>query len=225
MLQAVIKKSLMVCLPRVYEFLRRYRFEHFVLPKEFSNHLKRLSKNDIAIDIGANAGMVSAAIARRGARVIAFEPNSSAFAKLKTVVEKFPNIEAHNAAAGLTHRTIKLYLHKDTDALNGDLSQASSLLGNKPNVSEDIFEEATEIDFAAFLQSLKAPVALIKMDIEGYEIALLNHLLDTRVLDNVGRVYVETHERQFSELAAPTEALKARIKAAGYESKFFYDWH
>ena len=66
---------------------------------------------------------------------------------------------------------------------------------------------------------------MLKIDIEVFEIELINHLLDKNALNDVKKVYVETHEQKFTELAGPTEKLKVRIKAEGYENKFFYDWH
>jgi hypothetical protein len=99
------------------------------------------------------------------------------------------------------------------------------LLYNKPNVSNKIFEEIREINFSEFLQSLNLYVEFIKIDIEGYEIALINHMLDNNVLNNLGKIYLETHERKFDELIKPTQDLKARIKMEGYQAKFFYEWH
>lgn len=106
-----------------------------------------------------------------------------------------------------------------------DLSQASSLLKNKPNVSRHLFDEIQAIDFAKFILSLNTKIELIKIDIEGYEIELINFLLDKKVLGNVKKIYVETHEKKFKDLIKPTNLLKERIKAEGYKNKFSFDWH
>lgn len=195
------------------------------MPKKFVYHVRKLSKKDVVIDIGANVGMVSEILARRGARVISFEPNTLAFAKLKLVADKFRSIETYNVAVGTKNQKVKLYLHSDYNSSKNDLTQASSLLKEKPNVSHEIFEKIQEIDFAEFLKSLNTRIELIKIDIKGYEIELLNHLLDTCSLDNVGKVYVETHERKFTDLSVPTETLKARVISEGYQDKFFWQWH
>jgi FkbM family methyltransferase len=204
--------------------LRKFKYEKS-LPKEFISHLKKLDKFSIAIDIGANIGLVSEVIAKRGGRVIAFEPNKAAFEKLKLVALSYPNIEAMNEAAGVITRKVKLYHHKDIGKTSKDLSQASSLLNQKPNVSIENFEIVNEVDFSDFLDRLNEFVDLIKIDIEGYEIQLINYLLDKKKLQNVGVVYVELHDRKFKELIDSTNALKQRIKNEGYESKFFYNWH
>ena len=97
-------------------------------------------------------------------------------------------------------------------------------LSKKPNISTKIYEEVKQINFAKFLKSLKIKVELIKIDIEGYEIELINHLLDHNSLDNVKKIYLETHEEKIKELIIPTKKLKKRIKSLGLEEKFCFDW-
>ena len=70
----------------------------------------------------------------------------------------------------------KLYHHNNYNVLNEDLTQASSLKSGKENISEFNFEEVDEIDFSNFLFDINDQIELIKIDIEGYEIELINHL-------------------------------------------------
>ena len=224
-MKLLIKAVIQFFSPQLFNSIQRFNYERNILPTEFVEHMNRLTSNDLVIDVGANRGRVSECLALRGSKVISFEPNSNAFTKLLSISEKYQNIDAKNLAAGTKNRSVRLYLHKETARSGADLTQSSSLLSEKPNVSAGIFEEIQEIDFAEFLESLNSPVELIKIDIEGYEIELINHLIDRKVLDNVNRVYLETHERKFKALLASTEALKERVINEGYEEKFFFDWH
>ena len=187
--------------------------------------MKDLNSDHLVIDLGANRGRVSECLALRGAKVISFEPNEEAFARLLKISENYQNIYARNEAAGTKNQLARLYLHSETADSDVDLTQASSLLSDKPNVSRDQFYDIQEIDFSEFLQSLDSPVELIKIDIEGYEIELINHLLDNKALNNVGKIYLETHERKFKSLLEPTEKMKKRIVSEGLQEKFFFDWH
>ena len=55
--------------------------------------------------------------------------------------------------------------------------------------------------------TLPAPPALVKIDIEGAEVALLERLFDTGAIARMGRVFVESHEKQLPSLRARTFAL------------------
>jgi len=224
LIKRILKKILKRIFPEIFHSLKLNFYIKKNLPCEFVDHLNFLSKDHLVIDVGANIGMVSECLAKKGSKVISFEPNKKAYAKLTNVAKKFNNIDIKNVAAGIRNKTVKLYMHKESRLSIEDLTQASSLLSEKPNISSGIFEEVQEIDFAEYLKSLKSKVELIKIDIEGYEIQLINHLLDKGSLDNVKKIYLETHEKKFIQLVQPTIKLKQRIKLEGLEEKFCYDW-
>tara|TARA_B100000242_G_scaffold188731_1_gene135826 strand:- start:4932 stop:5606 length:675 start_codon:yes stop_codon:yes gene_type:complete len=224
-MKSFLKLILFRISPNFYDKLRLFYFERKVLPKPFLKHMSKLTSNDLVIDIGANIGLVSECLAIRGSKVISIEPNSKAFTELEKIAKKYNNIEAHNIAAGTKDRTTKLYLHNKSQNSEEDFTQSSSLLSKKPNVSKNYFEEIKEIDFAKFIDNLKSPIELIKIDIEGYEVKLLNHLLDKKVLKKIKKIYVETHEKNFQEIRKETLKLKKRVIKEGYEEKFYFEWH
>jgi FkbM family methyltransferase len=211
--------------PNLHHNLKLFYYKHKILPKEFLIHVSKLTKNHTVIDLGANVGLVSEVMARTNARVISFEPNLKAFSSLELIKKKYSNMHIHNTAAGTKKSIVKLFHHKDVKSSNNDFTQSSSLLNYKSNVSTEFYEEVEEIDFAAFIKSLNSEIEILKIDIEGYEIDLINHLLDQNVFGSVNKVYVETHTKKNKSLVNPTNNLKSRIKSEGLEDKFFFDWH
>ncbi|HKK97182.1 MAG TPA: FkbM family methyltransferase, partial [Marivita sp.] len=91
--------------------------------------------------------------------------------------------------------------------------QSSSLMAQKKNVDTSTAIDVTVIDFPAFLERLEGDVAVIKMDIEGAEVPLLEALFDHPVKSRIGHLFVETHESRIPDLRDRTDALRAR--AAG----------
>jgi hypothetical protein len=65
---------------------------------------------------------------------------------------------------------------------------------------------------------------LLKLDIEGAEIRVLNHLMDTGAIELVELTVVETHEDQIPSLIAQTNELRSRIQKSGYASRIRLDW-
>lgn len=174
-----------------------------------------LSEGDIAIDCGANVGDVSKKMLEKGARVYAFEPNPYAFKRLTERFKNNPNITCINKGVWYKEDTFPLYLHQNNDRNPEKLSVSSSILENKRNIDKSNFVEVDLIDLGKFLEELNAEVKLLKLDVEGAEIEVLNHLLDKNILGTIGQVLVETHETQMPELFEPTNAIRARIKDLG----------
>lgn len=176
---------------------------------------------DIIIDAGANVGDVTSRCARTGATVHAFEPNPLCYAILKDRFAGLRNVKVHHA--GVMDRRGSLYLstpkaHDNYDPV--DMTVAASFVV-KDDEAETVEVEC--VDLAEFIQSL-GRVALLKMDIEGAEIPVLNRLLDTRIIDRVEIAVVETHERLSPELAAATGKLRERIATSGLSDRIRLDW-
>ena len=122
--------------PKLYNLLKEKNLIRS-LPLDFLNELKLINTNSVCIDLGANIGEISSMMAKRGATVYAFEPNSAIYILLEEKYKSFPNIHLIKKAAGITNRSVNLYLHSDNHGENKtELSQASSLKSNKPNVSK-----------------------------------------------------------------------------------------
>lgn len=209
----------------IFRRLHQRKLINGVLTEEFCHHLRRLKVGDIVFDLGANVGHISEILARTGATCYSFEPNKKAYNRLSKAARRRKNIIALNSAAGTRNGEEKLYHHENSNDLDRDYSQASSLLVNKPNVSSDLFEVVSILNLAEFIVNNKLNVELMKVDIEGFEIDLINHLIDTGAIEHINKLYVETHEKKFTDLEEATLKLKERILLVGLNDRFSFEWH
>ena len=113
-------------------------------------------------------------------------------------------------------------MHEDFNLDKVLYSQSSSLIKQKNNLS-DSFILIKVINFAEWLKQFKK-IKFIKIDIEGYEVELLNHLINTKVLNRVDYIFVETHENKIVELRNEINQLKKKIKNSNLQTKFFWNW-
>jgi FkbM family methyltransferase len=186
-----------------------------------------ISEGDLVLDCGASVGDVSEVLAEMGAEVYAFEPNPVAFARLAERFENSSSVTCYQKAVSIENGSATFYPHESLvdDPTAIDTANGSSLLAFKSNVRTDHGYEVETIDLAAFIKGLGRPVRLLKIDIEGAEIEVVNRLIDEHALDNVAQVLVETHERKITELREATDALRKRIADEGLSKKVSLDWH
>lgn len=197
---------------RLRRFTRRHRTAE--ARKAFEAAVSRLGPDDICIDCGANLGLITTRLAETGATVHAFEPNPTAFQALSRALGKRQNVVLHNAALGIGNGTTRLYLSpKETDCLAS--SQHSSIVPFKRNIAHDKFIDVTKIDFVDFTRSLKRPVSVVKMDIEGAEVSILAAIFEQRLHEHIRLMFVETHEKQIPQLRSETMAMIRKSRNVG----------
>lgn len=206
----------------VISSLRRRFMERQVVSPAFRSALATLGPGDIALDCGANVGVYTDLMASTGASVHAFEPDPVAFGRLMTRMHGRSGVMLHNAAISSEDSSARLFFHHERESDPVTKSQSSSLLGDKPNVDDSAFVEVQTIDLSAFIQR-QGCVKLMKMDVEGAEIVVLNHLLDTKAAELVEQAFVELHDRKYPALVESSDALRSRITGSGLQ----YDltWH
>jgi FkbM family methyltransferase len=210
-------------LTRILKRMRDRLRPHSTMPVDEAERVFRqaageLGAEDIAIDCGANIGRYTEVVARSGARVYAFEPNPDAFAVLSRRMRRYPNVVCLNKAVAAKAGTVPLYLHEHAASDPLYWSTGASMLPNKGNVNKDTFVEVEALSFVDFLLSLSSPVALVKMDIEGAEVALLDRLLgQPRALAAIGWLFIETHDHKIPELRDGTKRLREQIRQRGLD--------
>lgn len=183
-----------------------------------------LSRGDVAIDCGANVGDVTAAFARTGAFVYAFEPNPDAYAVLHDRLAGVPNIELHHRAVLDQAGPTRLHLHVDAAEDPVGASVGSSVLPFKGNVDAERFVDVEAVDLAEFVLELGRPVKVVKIDVEGVECPIVHRLLDSGAIDRIGTVLVELHDRQIPELRDENDRLRERLVREGLTTRVLTDW-
>lgn len=176
---------------------------------------RALGPGSVAIDCGANVGVYTALMAERGATVYAFEPNPHAFAVLSERFAQRANVHCSDAAVSDRTGRAPLFLHRDSATEPLRSSTGSSLLATKPNVSPDRMVEVETIDLDAFVRGLGRRIALLKLDVEGVEIAILRRLLETGTVDLIDAVLVEMHDERIPSLLEEGRDLRAALAARG----------
>jgi FkbM family methyltransferase len=136
--------------------------------KERAFHKAFLRPGDVYVDIGANIGLFSLIAARRvgpGGRVYAIEPVSATFRQLQDNVRmnRFGNVIACQTALSEKPGQAEIYL--SSDGLDGFNSIA------KPHTENYSTEQiaVTTLDDFARQQGISGRIAMIKLDVEGWE--------------------------------------------------------
>lgn len=189
----------------------------------FAQACKALTADDIAIDCGANVGLYTVMMAESGAQVYAFEPNPIAFEALSQNTARFSNVRLFNAAASTQAGTIKLYMHKKAQQDPLLYSVSSSVIATKSNIDSASYQDVESVILADFIESLDGPVKLLKMDVEGAEIDLLNQILDRNLQSKIKQGFVEVHDRRVPSLKEPTKVLRERLNKEN-ASHITLDW-
>lgn len=164
-----------------------------------------LTNGDTLVDVGANIGTIAfagAAAVGASGRVIAIEPHPRTFACLleNGELNGFTNVRYCNRAVGASRGTVGFSNRPDDD-------QNRVLEGGTIRV------EATTLD--ALLEELGVvSVALLKIDVEGYE----KHVLQgaERALARTQCVLIETVERNLSSFGTSSGEILQMLRAHGF---------
>ena len=206
---------------------RRYsrKFNAFLALDEFERAIRHAA-GKTCIDLGANIGHYTQKMAQFASEVIAFEPDPWACAKLRTNLVKLANVRIENAAASTREGTVLLWRHSQFNDNPTKYSTSSSIIADKFDVvGHGQAIEVRQINFIGYLYDLDKDIGIIKIDIEGAELDLLEALLDRPdLLSRIDYVFAETHERQISDHAARVRDLRDRTAPLTHPY-FNLDWH
>jgi len=179
--------------------------------------VKRFLKNeDIFFDIGANVGIFSlcaSPLVGDGGKIFSFEPAEQTFNKLTENIDinKLKNVFANKLGfsdkTGIKKFNISL---EGFDAFNS-FGQPSK---GKDFLCQDVVTET--IDNFINVNQLKNRVALMKIDVEGWEIPVLDGAIKTLKENDAPVLMVEFAEKNI-QIGFTCQKLYDLIKSYGYE--------
>ena len=191
--------------------------------------LSMLRPGDVVFDCGANVGAVTGPLAETGATVHAFEPDPFAFEQLSRRVQGMDNVILHNAAVGVAAGSVRLMRAANfADNPMGGSVKSTVIAGGR-NIDER--DDATiSVQMIALPDLIRATaatageVAFLKMDIEGAELDLLEHMQAEGLFDLVRLTVAETHENKFRDLRPRFAALRDAVAAEHPVTRVNLDW-
>ena len=137
-------------------------------------------RHGVVVDLGANIGAFSSGMSERyGCACVAIEPNPECFARLAGM----PNVVPFNLAIADREGSMRFYVAEN--------SEASSFVRTSER-DREIEVRAVRLDEFARNHGF-ARIDLLKIDIEGAEVALFDSLPDAFFRD-VGQIAVEFHD-------------------------------
>lgn len=186
-----------------------------------------LRKGDLALDLGANMGVVTDILARTGADVVAFEPDPWAFAKLTERFADTPNVTLVNAAVGIGSGSVRLMRAQNFGDNPLGASVKSTILDGGRQIDAENAVDVPLVDFPTYLGeqlASRSEIAFIKMDIEGAELDILEALDAQGLFERIRVLVAETHERKFRDLRPRFRALRERFRDKYDQNRVSLDW-
>lgn len=186
-----------------------------------------LRPGDLAVDLGANMGVVTEQLAATGADVVAFEPDPQTFAKLQERFAGQANVTLVNAAVGVGSGTVRLMRANNFADNPEGASVKSTILDGGRRIDAENSVEVPLIDFPSWVRdqvAARGQIAFVKMDIEGAELDILERMDAEGLFANIRGLVAETHERKFKDLRDRFKALKAAIAEHEPSGKINLDW-
>lgn len=168
--------------------------------QSFDARVGALRPGDVVIDLGANIGEVTLRLAASGATVHAYEPDPETFARLALATGGLPNVRLFREAVADRAGTLRFFRAR-ADVLPDEVlrGQSASLLFMPRHSDAGDTVDVTAVPLTEALRRAQGDgrLRLIKMDIEGAELAILDALLPEGAADPAlpcEAIFVETHE-------------------------------
>lgn len=204
--------------------------------KLFFSAIEALGKGDLAIDCGANVGEFTLPMAKTGADVIAYEPDEQIFDLLKDALKGHPNATLHQAAVSTTSGTTRLIrspyfdVNPKRESLKSTILPEALTRDREGDLRGMDFENTLEVelvDLIALLQqetSARGHIALLKIDIEGAELNILERMEALDLFIDIAFTVVEMHGFRFPQTRDRIANIIGKISARYPANRVNFDW-
>ncbi|HEY6829711.1 MAG TPA: FkbM family methyltransferase [Gemmatimonadaceae bacterium] len=196
-------------LPAAWQPPVRFLYERArgLLEREMSLVASVVRRGDRVADVGANNGLYTHVLAKRGAFVEAFEPQPECVAVLRAYASRRPlrNVRVHPVALSATTGVAALHLPP------GSAASPSASLRATPGSDATLDVALESLDAFEFVD-----LRLMKIDVEGAELDVLRGAAETlrrcRPL-----LFVEIEQRHHRE---PITEVFQQVASLGYDGAF-----
>lgn len=204
--------------------------------KLFRAALESLKSGELAIDCGANIGEFTLPMAQTGADVIAFEPDPEIFKRLEAALNGQPNAELYAAAVSTQAGSVRLirspYFAEDmiAESLKSTILPEARTRNHNGRWREMDHENYVDVPMVNLIELLENQIAkrgqieLLKIDIEGAELDILEAMLAKNLFANIGLTVVEMHEFRFPHTAPRIRKVQKAIRRLHPPKKVNFDW-
>ena len=191
---------------------------YFNLEKpSYDSILPLLKSANVILDIGGNIGTSALYYASINptAKILSFEPHPDTFEKAVENIElnTFQNIELINLGLGTQQASLKLY---EVDEYNPGMNR---ILTEEANFPFKIIK-VDVLDDVLFKKEIKK-VDFIKIDVEGYEYAVLSGAKET--LKSNPLLFIEVNDNSLKENKSSAKELVELLITAGYSTFYRAD--
>tara|TARA_Y100001963_G_C6793087_1_gene456773 strand:+ start:3532 stop:4365 length:834 start_codon:yes stop_codon:yes gene_type:complete len=172
-------------------------------------------ENSVIIDLGANLGQQIDSSLSVGSVVHAFEPHPKLFKYLERKYRDNKSVTLKKEAAGVENCNLRFFFKGEESDINGGASLLPwKMLGG--HVEERLKKDTSaphatvkSTDISEYILNLEKNIKILKIDVEGFEYAILKKLIETRAINRVEYILFEDHSDSFLHVPWFNIALEA----------------
>lgn len=170
-----------------------------------------LKHGGVVLDVGANHGLLSFGLAHRHAHTTAFhlfEPNPKLAESIRATQSLYPSMNCRINAVAVS---------EVADVVRFQINSAQT---GTSHVSRDAGDLVTSVTLDQYLLEQQTDrIALLKIDVEGHELAVLRGALESLSAHRIQAIYFEYFEKNLAPVHAPPMLIEF-LGVRGYEVCF-----